>query len=434
MLWGAGPGDTELTGDPVLSASSPGAAAALSLGGSLQPQLQAARARLTALAVVAEGLQKQQADARAAQLAGLQASSQLQLASLQASAAPGTSNPPPVSAHLQPPSALPQVPSSGSLDSSSSSVGELGAGGVSGGQSAAGSRLSNDGSSSGSSVGAGRLPSSLSSSDEGDSVRSWASPAQLNGLDLRVPPTSAALQAAAPPPPHQPSTPPPPRRSTLDSLLERPTPTAPTATPSTAFPAPTHKHGTPQTLYPTNTPPAPPPAPQPHPSFSLFSTQLVGAPQANNPTMPPPQPMPPSRPSDPFGTASQQPFPSSSSPPLRTSPTPASSTSPAPSGAAGPMLNEVVCGALMLAYERAGKWQDTVGVLQRARALGLCPNTVMLNTAISAAGKARMANYLLLGGDVSVVPARDTQQHITISAADMMKTAVLIVGVITVFL
>ena len=105
---------------------------------------------------------------------------------------------------------------------------------------------------------------------------------------------------------------------------------------------------------------------------------------------------------------------------------------PLPKGR-GP-VNEVVCGALMLAYERAGRWQEAVGVLDRARALGerlrrwwlparlppisgsdvLCatpnhhaptidlitavhcsllrsgisPNTVMYNTAISALGKA----------------------------------------------
>ncbi|KXZ48893.1 hypothetical protein GPECTOR_24g182 [Gonium pectorale] len=52
------------------------------------------------------------------------------------------------------------------------------------------------------------------------------------------------------------------------------------------------------------------------------------------------------------------------------------------------VLNEVVCGALMLAYERAGKWQEAVGVLLRALNLGISPNTVMYNTAISAAGKA----------------------------------------------
>ncbi len=51
-------------------------------------------------------------------------------------------------------------------------------------------------------------------------------------------------------------------------------------------------------------------------------------------------------------------------------------------------LNEVVCGALMLAYERAGKWQEAVAVLLRAAKLGIAPNTVMYNTAISAAGKA----------------------------------------------
>jgi pentatricopeptide repeat protein len=52
------------------------------------------------------------------------------------------------------------------------------------------------------------------------------------------------------------------------------------------------------------------------------------------------------------------------------------------------VVNEVVCGALMLAYERAGKWEDAVGVLDRARALGITPNTVMYNTAVSALGKA----------------------------------------------
>jgi pentatricopeptide repeat protein len=50
--------------------------------------------------------------------------------------------------------------------------------------------------------------------------------------------------------------------------------------------------------------------------------------------------------------------------------------------AAGPrsLVNEVVCGALMLAYERAGMWEEAVRVLSRARALGVEPNTVMINT------------------------------------------------------
>ncbi|KAG7669362.1 hypothetical protein Ndes2437B_g05514 [Nannochloris sp. 'desiccata'] len=52
------------------------------------------------------------------------------------------------------------------------------------------------------------------------------------------------------------------------------------------------------------------------------------------------------------------------------------------------VVNEVVCGALMLAYERAGKWEEAVGVLNRAQALGITPNTVMYNTAVSALGKA----------------------------------------------
>ena len=53
------------------------------------------------------------------------------------------------------------------------------------------------------------------------------------------------------------------------------------------------------------------------------------------------------------------------------------------------VVNEVVCGALMMAYEKAGEWQQAVGVLDRAQALGIHPNTIMYNTALSALGKAR---------------------------------------------
>lgn len=53
-----------------------------------------------------------------------------------------------------------------------------------------------------------------------------------------------------------------------------------------------------------------------------------------------------------------------------------------------PPINEVVCGALMLSYERAGMWTEAISVIGRAQALGLKPNTIMFNTAISAAGKA----------------------------------------------
>jgi pentatricopeptide repeat protein len=52
------------------------------------------------------------------------------------------------------------------------------------------------------------------------------------------------------------------------------------------------------------------------------------------------------------------------------------------------VVNEVVCGALMIAYERAGKWSKAVEVIDRAKALGLEPNTVMYNIALSALGKA----------------------------------------------
>lgn len=58
---------------------------------------------------------------------------------------------------------------------------------------------------------------------------------------------------------------------------------------------------------------------------------------------------------------------------------------PLPKGR-GP-VNEVVCGALMLAYERAGKWKEAVAVLDRAKLLGITANTIMINTALSALGK-----------------------------------------------
>ena len=57
-------------------------------------------------------------------------------------------------------------------------------------------------------------------------------------------------------------------------------------------------------------------------------------------------------------------------------------------GPSAPLINEFVCGALMLAYERAGLWAEAVSVISRSRALGLRPNTIMFNTGISAAGKA----------------------------------------------
>lgn len=51
-------------------------------------------------------------------------------------------------------------------------------------------------------------------------------------------------------------------------------------------------------------------------------------------------------------------------------------------------LNEVVCGTMMLALERAGQADKCLAVLERARRLSIPPNTVMFNTALSALAKA----------------------------------------------
>lgn len=56
-------------------------------------------------------------------------------------------------------------------------------------------------------------------------------------------------------------------------------------------------------------------------------------------------------------------------------------------GAPG-LMNVYVVSSLMLAYERAGKWQACVGALARGAALGVVPTASMYTTAISAAGKA----------------------------------------------
>ncbi|WIA14814.1 hypothetical protein OEZ85_003296 [Tetradesmus obliquus] len=52
------------------------------------------------------------------------------------------------------------------------------------------------------------------------------------------------------------------------------------------------------------------------------------------------------------------------------------------------VINEGVLSALMMAYERGGKWREAVGVLARASSLGVVPGPGMFGTAISAAGKA----------------------------------------------
>eukprot|EP01025_Chloroclados_australasicus_P053141 TRINITY_DN6228_c0_g1_i1.p1 TRINITY_DN6228_c0_g1~~TRINITY_DN6228_c0_g1_i1.p1 ORF type:complete len:748 (+),score=53.60 TRINITY_DN6228_c0_g1_i1:173-2416(+) len=78
-------------------------------------------------------------------------------------------------------------------------------------------------------------------------------------------------------------------------------------------------------------------------------------------------------------------------------------------------VNEVVCSALMLAYERAGKWEEAIKVLSRARNMGVEPNVVMFNTALSAAGKAGRLNIITnLFADI---PEPDETSYETLIAA-----------------
>ena len=81
----------------------------------------------------------------------------------------------------------------------------------------------------------------------------------------------------------------------------------------------------------------------------------------------------------------------------------------------GPLLNEVVCGALMLAYERAGMWAEAIAVIGRCRALGIRPNTVMFNTGISAAGKAGQMD--IAERLFAAVPRPDAITHETMVAS-----------------
>lgn len=83
--------------------------------------------------------------------------------------------------------------------------------------------------------------------------------------------------------------------------------------------------------------------------------------------------------------------------------------------AAKGMVNEVVCGAMMLAYERAGRWQNALGMLERAERLGIAPNTVMLNTALSALAKAGRASDA--AALFARVPAPDATSFKTLIAA-----------------
>jgi len=86
-----------------------------------------------------------------------------------------------------------------------------------------------------------------------------------------------------------------------------------------------------------------------------------------------------------------------------------------PPRAAKGLVNEVVCGAMMLAYERTGRWAQALGMLERAERLGLAPNTVMLNTALSALAKAgRAADAAAL---FARIPSPDAASYETLLAA-----------------
>jgi len=80
-----------------------------------------------------------------------------------------------------------------------------------------------------------------------------------------------------------------------------------------------------------------------------------------------------------------------------------------------PPLNEVVCGALMAAYERAGRCDDALAVLARARAAGVPPNVVMHNTALAALG--RRGRFDDAAALFASMPAVDAVSHETLVAA-----------------
>lgn len=84
-------------------------------------------------------------------------------------------------------------------------------------------------------------------------------------------------------------------------------------------------------------------------------------------------------------------------------------------------LNEVVCGAMMWTYEKAGRWEEAVLMLDRAAALGIPPNAVMYNTALSALGKARqLAPACALFARMRAAGAADAVSHQTLIMAHGM--------------
>lgn len=81
------------------------------------------------------------------------------------------------------------------------------------------------------------------------------------------------------------------------------------------------------------------------------------------------------------------------------------------------LLNEVVCGALMAAHERAGRADDAVRVLDRAAALGVAPNAVMFNTALAALGRRGRFDEALALFEAMPFSPPDAVAHETLVAA-----------------
>ena len=81
------------------------------------------------------------------------------------------------------------------------------------------------------------------------------------------------------------------------------------------------------------------------------------------------------------------------------------------------LLNEVVCGALMAAHERAGRADDAVRVLSRAAALGVVPNAVMFNTALAALGRRGRFDEALALFEAMPFSPPDAVAHETLVAA-----------------
>ena len=98
---------------------------------------------------------------------------------------------------------------------------------------------------------------------------------------------------------------------------------------------------------------------------------------------------------------------------------PATAAAPAAASANRPpaLLNEVVCGALMAAHERAGRADDAVRVLSRAAALGVQPNAVMFNTALAALGRRGRFDEALALFEALPYSPPDAVAHETLVAA-----------------